>query len=406
MALYTYKAISPTGDRSEGVIDAPSVDIAIASLQKKGLILSTIVPADAKKNIFDINISFFNKVSTKDIVILSRQLATLFDAQVSALRIFRLIGDQAENPALKKRLIEVSDDLKDGSSISNALSKHKDVFSPFYVNMVRSGEESGKLNETFDYLADYLDRNYEVESKAKSALIYPSFVIATFLAVMVLMFTVIIPKIGVMITESGNGAPIPAYTQVVLAISSLLIHYGLFVAIGVIIVVFFIWRYLKTVEGARNLAIFKLQVPYVGDLFRKLYFSRICDNMATMITSGIPMLRALEITSSVVDNDVYQAILNDALTQVKGGTSLSNALGQYPKEIPGIMVQMVKVGEETGELGSILKTLAKFYQREVINAVDTLVSLIEPVMIVTLGIGVGLLLASVLVPIYNIASTS
>src|SRR6266404_3775764 len=188
--LFNYEAILNTGEKKEGTFDAVNIDMAINMLQKQGLILSSIKSAEEKKSGLSLEISFFNKVSTRDVVILSRQLSTLFDAQISALRIFRLIGDQAENPVLRRNLLTIADDLQGGSSISNALAKHSAVFSDFYVNMVRSGEESGKLDETFNYLADYLERNYEVNSKARGALIYPLFVIATFLAVMVLMFTV------------------------------------------------------------------------------------------------------------------------------------------------------------------------------------------------------------------------
>jgi type IV pilus assembly protein PilC len=400
--LFNYKAITNTGEKVEGSIDATSIDTAITLVQKRGLVISDIRPQEAPKTIGDF-MSFFNKVSGKDVVILSRQMATLFQAQVSALRIFRLIGAEVENVTLKNILMQVADDIQGGSSISNALSKHPDAFSDFYVNMVRAGEESGKLDETFNYLADYLDRTYEVVSKAKNALIYPAFVVATFIGVMVLMLTVIIPKISLMLKESEQAIPI--YTKVVLAISDLLLNYGVFVGIGLIIVGFGVWKYNQTEEGAMVIDKFRLDVPYIGDLYRKLYLSRIADNLNTMIVSGIPILHALEITSAVVDNKVYQAVLNQALFDVKGGSSLSAAFEVHP-EIPGIMVQMVKVGEETGEVGNILKTLSNFYQREVTQAVDTLVGLIEPVMIVALGLGVGILLAAVLMPIYNIAGAA
>lgn len=400
--LYVYKALTPQGEIKEGTIDTITIDIAIATLQKQGLVISFIKPVDEKKDILSFEFHFFSGVSNKDIVILSRQMATLFDAQVSALRIFRLIGGQIENATLRKTLTQVADDLQGGLSISGSLAKHPKIFSDFYVNMVRAGEESGKLDETFNYLADYLDRTYEVTAKAKNALVYPAFVIATFIGVMVLMLTVIIPKIAVMIKDSGQE--IPFYTKIVLAFSDFFINYGVFLAIASIVFVFGVYKYAQTEEGSRYVGHFKLQVPYIGDLYKKLYLSRIADNMNTMILSGIPMLRALEITSSVVDNDIYKNVLDSSLNAVKGGMSLSNSLAQYNEEIPGIMVQMIKVGEETGELGNILKTLAKFYQREVTNAVDTLVGLIEPIMIVSLGLGVGVLLASVLMPIYNIAS--
>jgi type IV pilus assembly protein PilC len=400
--LFTYKAISPTGTPSVGDIEAINVDFAISLLQKRGLVISEIHAPDENRLMTSF-MSLFNRVSNKDVVILSRQMATLFTAQVSALRIFRLLGAQVENPTLQKILLQVADDIQGGSSISNALAKHPDAFSNFYVNMIKSGEESGKLDETFNYLADYLDRTYEVVSKAKNALIYPAFVICTFIGVMVLMMTVIIPKISSMITDSGT--PVPFFTQIIIGISNILISYGVFVLIGLVLVGFGVWRYSKTQAGALQLDELKLAVPYVGDLYRKLYLSRIADNLNTMILSGIPILRALEITSSVVDNQLYKNIVNQTIVEVKGGSTLSASFAQY-KEIPGVMVQMIKVGEETGELGNILKTLANFYNREVMTAVDTLVSLIEPVMIVALGVGVGILLAAVLMPIYNLAAAS
>lgn len=398
--IFNYKAFTEKGEMTEGVIDAYNVDIAINQLQKRGLIISEIHSNEEKK--FKVPLfSFFNRVTNKDVVILSRQIATLFQAHVSALRIFRLLGGQADNVLLKKYLTTISEDLQGGSSISQALSKYPDAFSTFYVNMVRSGEESGKLDEIFNYLADYLDRTYEVTSKAKSALIYPSFIILTFIGVMVLMFTFIIPKIALMISDSGQE--VPFYTQIVLTISDIFVNYSVFLGIGTVLAGFGVWKYYQTDEGELFFDDLKLNIPYIGTLYRKLYLSRIADNMNTMIMSGIPILKALEITSSVVDNRVYHGILDNALVRVKEGVSLSNAFGEH-EEIPNLMTQMIKVGEETGELGSILKSLAKFYQREVTTAVDTLVSLIEPVMIVALGLGVGVLLAAVLMPIYNIAS--
>ncbi len=399
--LYNYKALENTGEKKDGSIEAVSMEVAIDSLQKRGLVLTAIEPAE--KESWMANFSIGSKVSNKDVVILSRQMATLFNAQVSALKIFSLLSVEVDNVFLRKALTMVTDDLQAGSSISKALSKHPEIFSEFYVNMVKAGEETGKLNETFSYLADHLDRTYEVVSKAKTALIYPAFVISVFIAVMVLMFTVIIPKISGILIDSGQ--PVPFYTSIVFAVSDILINYGVFILIGLVIIGFFLVRFLRTDEGKHAFARFKLEVPYIGDLYRKLYLSIIADNMNTMVLSGIPMVRAIEVTASVVGNDVYKEILEDSVTAVKGGSSFSQSLSEYP-DIPGLLVQMIKVGEETGELGSILKTMAKFYQREVINAVDTLVGLIEPVMIVLLGLGVGTLLASVLIPIYNIAQSA
>jgi type IV pilus assembly protein PilC len=335
-------------------------------------------------------------------VILSRQIATLFEAQVSALRIFRLLGAENSNKKLQKILNDVSNDLQGGSSISRALSRHPDVFSDFYVSMVRSGEESGTLEKTFNYLADYLDRMYQVVSRARNALIYPAFVIAVFFGVMTLMLTLVIPSISQILVDSGQEIPI--YTKIVIAISDFVSGYiGLLIVLGVLFGIV-LWQFKKTEAGQRTIDEFKLSIPGIGNLYEKLFLTRICDNLATMLSSGISMIQALEVTAEVVDNAVYREIIENVIVEVKGGRSFADAIAEYP-EIPGVLAQMSKVGEETGKLGEILETLSTYYRREVNNAVDTLIGLIEPAMIVLLGLGVGVLLASVLMPIYNITAT-
>ena len=400
MTLFNYKALENSGKRTAGSIEAVTMDVAVGSLQKRGLIIADITPAD--KGSWLSNIKFGSGVSQKDIVVLSRQISALFEAQISPLKVFSLLSEEMENETLRKSLIQVTVDLQAGSTISKALEKHPAIFSNFYVNMVRSGDETGKLNEIFKYLADYINRSYEVMSKARNALIYPAFVITVFIAVMVLMFTFVIPKISLIIIESGQVVPI--YTRIVFATSDLLVNYGFLVIVALVVAVFFAIRFVRTEEGRAQFAKFKLEIPYIGNIYRKLYLSIIADNMNTMVLSGIPMVKAIEITASVVDNEVYGQILQESLLAVKGGSSFSQSLSQY-EEIPSTLVQMIRVGEESGELGSILGTMAHFYQREVMDAVDTLVSLIEPMMIVLLGISVGIIMASVLIPIYEIANS-
>ena len=399
--LFNYEVIDEKGEKKAGSIDAINVDVAITSLQRRGLVLSSIKEANSNNSFLNSKISIFDRVSGKDIVILSRQLATLFQAQVSALRVFRLLAGETENNLLRSKLNIIADDLQGGSSISSALAKHEKVFDDFYVSMVKTGEESGKLDQVFDYLADYLDRTYELTSKVRGALIYPAFVVVTFITVMILMFTMVIPKISGILTESG--AALPIYTTVILGVSNFLVQNGFILLAVVAVLVFVLIRYARTPSGKDIFDQLKLQIPYISTLFRKLYLSRLADNMNTMLSSGIQIVRALELTSNIINNSVYRQILVNAMEAVKGGKTLSESLSNNPHEIPGIMVQMTRVGEETGEVGSILKTLANFYTREVKTAVESLVSLIEPAMIVLLGGGVAVLLAAVLVPIYNIA---
>ncbi len=397
--LFKYKAVDETGVNKEGEIDAPNRDTAISGLQHRGLVVISIKDEDEKKSVFEI--SFFDKVSTKDVVILSRQIATLFDAQVSALKAFTMLASNTEKKLLGRKLTQIGDDLQAGVSISGALARHPDVFSDFYVNMVKVGEETGKLNQVFLHLAEYLDRQYSLTSKTRNALIYPLFVIITFFVVMTLMFVVVIPKLSTIILDSGQD--VPFYTKIIIGVSDLFVNYGFIALIFLVFLGVWMWRLSTTDKGKVYLDNARLSIPAVGDLYRKLYLSRIADNMDTMLSSGVPILRVIEITSKVVGSHVYRTLLEDVSDKIKAGLSISASFEKHSEHIPGIMVQMIKVGEETGSLGSILKTLAEFYKREVDGAIDTLVGLIEPVMIVVLGLGVGILLVSVLVPIYNLA---
>ena len=399
--LYNYIAIDDVNAQREGTVDAGNIDAAIAAVQKRGYTVISIDPVVEKKNIFNIEFNLFQGVSNKEIVILSRQIATLFQAHVSPLRIFRLLSAEIENTYLQNILNKIVEELQGGSSIARALSSHPTVFSSFYVNLVRAGEESGSLEKSFNYLADYLDRSYEVTSKAKNALVYPAFVISVFFIVMGLMLTMVIPKVAQILIDSGGELPI--YTKIVIGLSGFMVDYIGFILVLLSATIIGLWQFIKTPVGRRAYDELMISLPYMGNLQRKLILMRFCDNLSTMLTSGISIVQALEVTADVVGNTVYKEIITAALNDVKAGRSFADAISEYP-EIPGVLAQMIKVGEETGSLGDIVGTLAVFYRREVNNAVDTLIGLIEPTMIVLLGLGVGTLLASVLMPIYNITS--
>ncbi len=399
--LFNYRVANQEGQEQAGSIDAPNMDLAITALQKRGLVVLSINP-ESEPPWWQKQIPLFNRVQTRDIVILSRQISTLFEAKVSVLASFRLLAGDVSNPALREALISVTDDIKSGVSISNALAKHPKVFSNFYVNMVKSGEESGKLSETFSYLADHLERAYALTSKAKNALIYPAFIICTFAIVMILMMTFVVPQLSEMLLETGQELPV--YTMAVMAVSDFFVTYGIVVLALLILGGIYLMKYLKTPDGRRLLSQAQLYIPYVGRLYKKLYLARIADNLNTLTTSGVAVVRSIEITAEIVDNYVYKKILEDTAESVRGGSSVSDVFAKYD-EMPGIMVQMVKVGEESGRMGYILDTLSGFYHREVEDQVNTLVGMIEPVMILMLGLFVGILLVSVLMPIYNIAGS-
>lgn len=397
---YVYSAVTDKGEKREGMIEAVNQELAVAGLQRRGLIVTSIKSEEQAKKWFQITL--FERVPLRDVVILSRQMSTLFEAQVSALKAFSLMADNSDNQLLGRKLNSIVSDLQAGSSIAGALAKQNDVFSDFYVNMVKAGEESGKLTEVFAFLADYLDRQYALTTKTKNALVYPAFVIAVFFAVMILMFTVIVPKLSAVIVESGQTIPI--YTQIIFGISNFFVNYGIFLLIFVLVFIAYAMYFARTATGKKVLEEVKFGLPLVGNLYQKLYLARIADNMDTMLSAGIPIVRAIEITGQVVNNKRYRDIMLSTMEGVKAGKSFSQALSEHP-EVPKLMPQIIRVGEETGSVGSILKMLAKFYNREVDQTIDTLVGLIEPFMIVFLGLAVGLLLVSILVPIYNIAGS-
>lgn len=398
--LFIYEAITNTGEKKIGSVEAGSKDLAIEAIQRRGYIISSIKEGSLNKSVFDFSFLKKKSIPMKDIVIMSRQMSTLFESQVSALKAFNLLSENTSNKNLSIILSEVSEDIKGGVYISVALSKHPNAFSEFYVNMIKSGEESGKLTQSFSYLADYLDRQYQLTSKTKNALIYPGFVIGVFALVMVMMFTFIVPKLAAIIKESG--VDIPMSTKIIMFVSDLFVKYGIFLLGAVAVFIAYVIHFTRTLAGKIYMDRLKITVPVFRDIYSKLYLSRISDNMDTMLSSSIPIVRSIELTSAVVGNVIFENALKEIAENVKSGSSLSDSFSKH-KEIPSIMSGMIRVGEETGSLGTILKTLGKFYAREVNEAVDTMVSLIEPIMIIMLGLGVGVLLSSILMPIYNIA---
>jgi type IV pilus assembly protein PilC len=351
---------------------------------------------------YKMNVPLFSRVSSENIVVVSRQLATLFEAKVAVLDAFKLVASEADNPILQTALGTIVDDVQGGISISSALAKHPNVFSDFYVSMIRSGEESGRLSESFSYLAEYLERSHELMTRVKNALIYPAFVVVSFIVIVIIMLVVVIPQLNTILSESGQELPFA--TKLIMGISAFVVNYGLIFAALMAVAAVALWQYSRTSTGKMMFSHFKIGLPYFGILYRKLYLARLSDNMDTMLTSGISMVRALEVTADVIGDEYYRSIVIEAVESVRGGSSLSEAFSKY-EEMPRILVQMIKIGEETGKLGYVLKTVARFYKREVTNAIDTLVSLIEPVMIVVIAMGVGVLLLAILGPIYNLSSS-
>lgn len=404
MPTFQYKARTEKGELREGTIESSSEESALDFLQQNNLVVTSL--SLAKGGIFSgmLNTKFTwaGGARQKDIVILSRQLATLFEARIPVVQALRTLTDESSRPAVKKALGEIMNDVTGGMSLSQALAKHPHIFSSFYVNLVVSGEESGKLEDVFTYLADYLERAYLITAKARNALTYPAVVLAAFVIVLTVMLVVVMPRLFEIFKETGRG--LPFYTQAIIAISFFVRQWGVAILTLFIIGGVFLWRFALTSRGREKIDKLQLKMPIIGGLYKKLYMARLTDNLKTLILGGIPILRALSITADVVGNSVYKKTLNDALEYVRGGQTISAAFEKNP-EIPPLVTQMIRIGETTGKLDFILGSIAKFYQREVDSSVDNLVTLIEPILILLLGGGVAILVASVLGPLYSLVGS-
>ena len=395
---FVYQAIDKDGGAVKGAVDASDKNTAIKILQDRGLLITNLVERSERSLVF----KKLRRVRKEDLVIFSREVATLFEAEITALKVFKLVSTQTSNIFLKEVLTDIADKIQKGSTISKAFAAHPDVFDDFFVNIIQVGEESGTLSRSFTYLADHLEKSHDLNSKVKRALTYPFFVIIVFIAVIILMFVTVIPQISNILI--GTGQELPIVTQIVLDVSDFFVSYGyalLAILVGAVII--FV-KYAATQSGRRDLDSLKLSLPIVGKLFKMVYISRFASNLSVMVDSGVPLLKSIRSVRGIIGNTVYEDALVEVEEKIRGGAPLSRALETTPvigKEIHPI----VRVGEEAGELTKILKTLTKFYEQEVTGTINTLVDLIQPTIIIALGVGVGGILGAVLLPIYNLAST-
>jgi len=400
--LFKYLGKTKEGREDAGTIEAPNMELAVSAVQRKGLIVLSVSPFEKvgilQRNVFALH---SGKIKFQEVVIVSRQLSTLFEAKVPVVDSLKIILEETNDRALKTHISEVIEDVEGGLAMSQAFAKHPQVFSKFYINMVKVGEESGKLDEIFVFLADYLERSYELLSKVKNAFIYPAFVLGAFIVVMSVILVVVVPKLTAIITESGQDMPF--FTAIIIGISDALRSFGVFILMAASFSAFLFWRWTKTDQGKLAVSRFQISVPIFRKIFKEFYLARIADNLDTLLAGGVTVVRSLELTAEVVGNEVYRRIVVDSIESIKGGGSIAATLVRY-KEMPKFVTQMVRIGEETGKLNFILQTISRFYTKEVNRTVDNLVKLIEPILILILGAGVAIVVAAVLMPIYNIAS--
>lgn len=397
---FQYQSRTKEGTLQSGTVEASSREAALALLEKYGLFVTSLESVTAIP-FFLRKVKIFQRIPSSEIVSFSRQLSIMFQSRIPIVEIFYTLAKQTQNPLLKEKVIEIAEDVEGGVPLSTALSKHPKLFNQFYVSMVKSGEVSGELSEVLNYLADHLEQDSEFRSKTIGAMIYPALVLCVVVVVIVAMTLFVIPKLGDMIKEMGVKPPF--ITRVILAFSDFLKTKALYFVIILAVIIFAIYRFLKSQEGKRVYDRISLKIPILGSFLQKVYLTRFAENLATLISGGLPVARALEITADIVGNSVYKDIILKTRDGVRRGEPISSILEQYPKIIPPLFTQMTLVGEKAGQISSSLRSTVGFYRRDVDRTLDNFVAFLEPLLIIFLGIIVAGLVASVLLPIYQVA---
>jgi type IV pilus assembly protein PilC len=400
MPFFQYRARNVRGDIVQGAVDAPSENVASSILVDRGLIILSLLEKEKKS--LSLDLDFLKRVKNKDVVVFSRQLAVMASASVPIVQALKILVDQTDNDKLKVIISEVADEVDGGAKLSQAMGRFRKIFSDFYIAMVRSGETSGKLDEVLNYLADQLEKDYDLSSKIKGAMIYPIFILSGLVVVAIVMMIFVVPKITGIIAESG--APLPLATRILIGTSNFMRNYWYVLLIVIGGGIFSLIKLTRQGAGKIMLDRLKLKVPIFGKLWQRIYLVRMTRSLSTLIVGGVPLTAALEVVADVVGNYMYSDLIRRTIKEVEDGNSVATLFLKSP-DVPAMVSQMMSVGEQTGRLEQILTKITEFYSREVENLVNNMVSLIEPLIMIIMGIGVGLMVAAIILPMYQLASS-
>ncbi len=395
---FTYKARTKDGELQVGSVEAATREAATTILLSHGLFILSIESAEGGAW-YDSLTNMFSRVRSADLMIFTRQFATLLASQVPLGDSLRNLYAQTTKPVLKEAIAEIGNDIQSGFSLSQALARHPNVFSEFYINMVKSAEVTGRLSDVLDFLADYLEKQDILISKVRSALIYPAFIIVLFIVVVIVMLTMVLPQLMPIFTESGVDLPI--YTKILLTGGTFVLNWWWLLLILVVVVTGVLVNYFQSAEGKVVKDELSLRLPIFGPLFQKLYLSRFAESARVLIQGGLTIPQAVEISSHTIGNSIYREILHNAAQSIRKGVLLSQALKDAPF-FPPLVGQLIAVGEATGRLEILLSKVGDFYRREAENTTSNFAELIQPIMMVVIGVLVGGLFAAILLPLYNL----
>jgi len=401
MAIFEYKARDIDGKTSVGVVDAPSETFAQDVLREKEL--SVISLRERKRiTLFQSSLGFLNRVPRRDIVMFARQLAVMISATVPIVQALRILVKQTDTVSFKIIISEIADEVDGGAKLSATLARYPRVFGQFFVHMVRSGETTGKLDETLNYLADQEEKDYDLMSKIKGAMTYPAFVVGAMLVVGAAMMIFVIPKLTEVISQEGGS--LPWSTKSVIWVSGFMTQFWWLILLIIVGVAVVYTTVAKTEKGKHLIDRLKMQMPVFGQIFQRIYLVRFSRSLSTLVVSGIPVTRSLEIVADVVGNTVYHDLTRETINEIEAGNSIATAF-MRSEIIPPMLPQMMIVGEQTGKLDLVLEKIGNFYAKELDALISNLTALIEPIVMVVMGVGVAVMVMAILLPMYNMSET-
>jgi len=394
---FEYKAYDEKGNSKNGIVEATDQEAAVSLLRNMGLTVTSL--NIQTKSALKINISIGKKVKTKEIVVFSRQLATMIEAGLPLVRALRILQEQSENKEFQKILDKIASDVEAGTSLSAALAKYPKTFNKVYTTLIHSGEASGRLDEVLLSLADQQEKDFSMMSKIRSAMAYPAFILIMLVGVAVLMLVMVVPQLKSIFEEAKVALPLP--TRILLAIANFITHYWWLLIIIIVGLVLGFRFWISTPSGRRTWDAAKLRIPIFGNLAKKIYMTRFNRTLGTLVKGGLPILEALDITADAVGNTVYKEAILATAKKVEAGVGIGITLKKY-KIFPGMVSQMVDVGEKTGNIDEILNRLALFYESETDAMIKSLSSLLEPILLIIMGVGVAFIAIAVIMPIYGL----
>jgi len=398
MPRYSYTAQSSAGERKSGILEAKNELQLARILRKSGLILIRAeLEEKIRKKKFEVSLPSFG-VSLTEKIFFTRNLRVMISAGLPLPRALETLAKQAKNRKFKKALFSIRDEIIKGKSFSDTLVKYPDIFSELFQNMLRVGEESGTLEDVLQTLNQQMEREYELKSKIKGAMIYPAVIICAMLGIGILMLVMVVPQLAKTFEELD--IELPMTTQLVIGLGNFLVQRWYLAFAIVFVLIFLFWRLIKIKAGKKIIDTLTLKIPIISPIIRKTNAAYTTRTLGSLIAAGVPVVRSLEITSGTLGNIYYKSAIAAVAEKVKKGEKISEALRPYENIYPSVVIQMVAVGEETGETSSILNQLAEFFEEEVSNATKNLTAVIEPIIMLIIGAVIGFFAVSMVQPMY------